>query len=77
MQLLDSKDEVWEQTWKHMVKKLSRVDWLKLNPEWQGICMIGDEIVTRQPTRKAAADFLRWKMDLGEAPERVLPVGES
>ena len=62
--------------WKPAVKKLANVDWLKLNPEWQGICMAGDEIVTRQPTRKAAADLLRWKMDLGQAPDPVLEVDE-
>lgn len=37
---------------KDAVKKLARTDWLKLNPEWEGICVTMDEIVTRPSTRK-------------------------
>jgi DNA sulfur modification protein DndB len=66
-----------EDDWRPATKKLAQVDWIKQNPEWQGICMAGNEIVTRQPTRKAAADLLRWKMDLGQAPDPVLEIDED
>jgi DNA sulfur modification protein DndB len=52
---------------------LASVDWRKTNPEWQGICMVGGEIVTRQPTRRATADYLRFKLGLGSRPLPVLP----
>jgi DNA sulfur modification protein DndB len=56
--------------WKRRMGPLREVDWLKTNPEWQGICMQGGEIITRSTTRKAAADLLRWKIGLGEEPIR-------
>ena len=36
------------------------------------IRMLGGEVITRGPTRRAMADFLRWKVGLGEKPAAVL-----
>ena len=58
--------------WKARLGALRSVDWLKGNPEWQGICMQGPEVITRVPTRKATADFLRWKVGLGPQPTPVV-----
>ena len=63
--------------WRPAVEKVAEVDWLKTNPEWQGICMACEEVVTRQPTRKATAEFLRWKMGLAPKPVPVLEVEEQ
>lgn len=61
--------------WKEAIAGLADVDWTKENPEWQGICMIGTEVVTRGPARKATADLLRWKCGLGPKPRPALGVG--
>jgi DNA sulfur modification protein DndB len=58
--------------WADTIKGLADVDWLKTNPDWGGICMAGTEVVTRAPTRRATADYLRWKLGLGEKPASVL-----
>jgi DNA sulfur modification protein DndB len=58
--------------WQTPVSKLTDVNWLKSNPDWQGICMLGGDVITRVPTRKATADFLRWKIGLGEEPDPVV-----
>lgn len=50
--------------WRETLAGLARIDWLKTNPDWQGICMIGTEIVTRQPTRRATAEYIMWKIGL-------------
>ncbi len=54
--------------WPAVLGGLVDVDWTKTNPEWQGICMHGDEVITRSPTRRATADLLRWKLGLGSQP---------
>jgi DNA sulfur modification protein DndB len=58
--------------WLDLASPLREVDWLKSNPEWQGICVTGNEIVTRAPTRRATSQFIMWK--LGLAPEPPTPV---
>lgn len=58
--------------WQALLAPLKNVDWRKSNSEWQGICMIGKDVVTRVPTRKATADMLRWKAGLGPEPTSVL-----
>jgi DNA sulfur modification protein DndB len=58
--------------WKSRVDALKSVDWLKSNPEWQGICMLNKDVITRVPTRKATADLLRWKIGLGSQPTNVV-----
>lgn len=64
-----------EQGWEPVMatlKKLAEVDWRKSNPEWQGIAMLGGEVVARSSTRQATTAFLAWKLGLGEKPERAL-----
>lgn len=58
--------------WKSRLGALKSVDWRKANPEWQGICMLGTDVITRVPTRKATAELLRWKVGLGARPNRVV-----
>ena len=61
-------DRPWEG-----INGLADIDWRKTNPDWQGICMLGTEIITRMPTRKATADYILWKIGLAEAkPVSVL-----
>lgn len=58
--------------WRSRMDALRGVNWRKSNPEWQGICMVGGDVITRVPTRKATADLLRWKLGLGEQPAQVM-----
>jgi hypothetical protein len=54
--------------WKTILDNLRDIDWTKDNPEWQGICMQGSEVITRSTTRKATADLVKWKVGLGPRP---------
>lgn len=58
--------------WRAAIKPLADIDWTKANKEWQGICMVGAEVVTRGPARKATADLLHYKLGLGRKPTPVL-----
>ena len=50
--------------WADALEGLADIDWLKTNPDWQGICMAEREVVTRMPTRRATAEYLKWKTGL-------------
>jgi DNA sulfur modification protein DndB len=58
--------------WRERLKPLQAVNWLKTNPEWEGICISNGEVITRTPTRKATAGFLKWKLGIGPKPGEVL-----
>ncbi|MEV4757413.1 DNA sulfur modification protein DndB [Micromonospora sp. NPDC049559] len=59
--------------WADPLKRLGDVDWSKTNREWQGICMIGPDVITRRQTRAALADLLSWKIGIADTrPEQVL-----
>lgn len=60
--------------WEERLGGLRNIDWRKTNQDWQGICMVGHEVVTRGPARKAASDYLHWKLKLGPRPAPVLGV---
>lgn len=55
--------------WKDIVSGMKNVNWLKSNREWTGICMHQGEVITRGPTRKATAEFLKWKLGLAPKPK--------
>ena len=58
--------------WRKKLTPLKDIDFRKSNPEWQGYCMVGTEIVTRVTTRKSMGDLVKWKLDLGPEPSPTL-----
>lgn len=64
-----------EISWKARLAHLSKIDWLKTNPDWQGICMLGNDIITRRQTREATARYIQWHLGLiDDKPGPVLDV---
>jgi DNA sulfur modification protein DndB len=62
-----------EEAWKERLAGLSEIDWRRDNPEWQGVCMLGGDIITRRQTREATANYIRWHLGLiSEKPGPVL-----
>ena len=52
---------------------LAEVDWRKDNPEWEGICILGNSIITRTSTRDATGELLMHKLGRRpNAPDAVL-----
>ena len=49
---------------------LGDIDWRRTNREWQGICMLGPDIVTRRQTRTALRQQILYKLDLAPSPPK-------
>jgi DNA sulfur modification protein DndB len=55
------------------LKDVANIDWRRTNKEWQGVCMLGPDIVTRRQTRAALRDVILWKLGARSTkPEPVL-----
>ncbi len=55
------------------LEALAEVNWRKDNPEWEGICILGNSIITRTTTRDATGEQLKHKLGLRpDAPDAVL-----
>jgi len=55
---------------------LRSIDWRRANPEWQGICMLGADIITRRQTREALREHIAWRLGLRQSqPEPAFTVG--
>lgn len=50
--------------------RLTEIDWRRTNKEWQGICMLGPDIVTRRQTRSALLQQLLYKLDVAPSPPK-------
>jgi len=62
-----------EASWKARLQHLSKIDWLRTNQDWQGIMMLGTDIITRRQTREAMARYIEWHLGLlDEKPQPVL-----
>ena len=49
---------------------LADIDWRRTNKEWQGICMLGPDIVTRRQTRAALRQQILYKLHLEPKPPK-------
>lgn len=60
--------------WPSILDGLSSIDWLKTNPDWRGICITeSDEVITRVPTRRATAGYIKWRIGLtNQRPKSVI-----
>lgn len=64
-----------EVSWKSRLAHLAEMDSRETNSEWQGICMLGSDIITRRQTREATTKYIQWKLGLiDEKPSPVLDV---
>jgi DNA sulfur modification protein DndB len=52
----------------NLLPQLADVDWRRTNKEWQGICMLGPDIVTRRQTRSALRQQILFKLGLAPSP---------
>jgi DNA sulfur modification protein DndB len=52
------------------LNSLRDVDWRRTNPEWQGVCMLGPDIVTRRQTRQVLREHLLWRAGLRDQPPK-------
>jgi DNA sulfur modification protein DndB len=67
-----------EVNWKARLTRLAQIDWQKSNDEWQGICMLGTDIITRRQTKEATSKFIQWHLGLtDEQPEKVLELSPT
>jgi DNA sulfur modification protein DndB len=64
-----------EVNWKARLSMLEKIDWRKTNDDWQGICMLGNDIITRRQTREATSKYIQWHLGLiADKPGPVLEV---
>jgi DNA sulfur modification protein DndB len=62
-----------EADWKGRLELLSTIDWRKTNPDWQGLVMLGSDIITRRQTREAMSKYIAWHLGIeSERPTAVL-----
>lgn len=69
--------EMHPSDWKSFLKRLSTIDWRRTNKEWQNVCMVGTDVVTRLQTRKNTASFLKHKMGLPLGASEEIPLKED
>lgn len=56
-----------------LLTELDTIDFRRINPEWQGICMLGGDIITRRQTRFALKEMLLYKLGaVPSPPPRVI-----
>lgn len=53
---------------------LETIDWSKKNPEWEGVCMVANSVVSNRQARAATKAFLKFKLGLSvtDAEQRML-----
>ena len=61
--------------WKEKLIELNSIDWRKVNPDWENICIVANSVVSNRQARLATKAYLKRKLGLPltEAEKRSLP----
>ncbi|MDH2404090.1 DNA sulfur modification protein DndB [Bradyrhizobium sp. SSUT18] len=68
-------DLVNNEGWQQKLAALEAIDWSKKNPEWEGVCMSVNSVLSNRQSRAATKAFIKAKlgMVLSESEARSLP----
>lgn len=57
-------DLMASEDWKERLSPLEDIDWSKKNPEWEGICIVANSVVSNRQARAATKGFIKSKLGL-------------
>lgn len=68
-------DLVNSEGWQEKLGALEAIDWSKKNPEWEGVCMSANSVLSNRQSRAATKAFIKAKlgMTLSDSEARSLP----
>jgi len=60
--------------WKEKLLDLSSIDWRKVNPEWENVCIVANSVISNRQARLATKAYLKNKMGLvlSEAEQKAI-----
>ncbi|ONH81644.1 hypothetical protein APZ41_018740 [Roseomonas mucosa] len=63
-------------SWQDQLEALEAIDWSKKNPEWEGICVSANSVLSNRQARAATKAFIKAKLGLSltESEAKSLPV---
>ena len=61
-------------TWKEHLLEVTSIDWRKVNPDWENVCIIANSVVSNRQARLATKAYLKRKLglELNESEQRAL-----
>ncbi len=61
--------------WKEKLIELNAVDWRKVNPDWENVCIVANSVVSNRQARLATKAYLKRKLglELTDSEKRSLP----
>src|SRR5205807_5179202 len=49
-------------TWKEKLIELNAIDWRKVNPDWENVCIVANSVVSNRQARLATKAYLKHKL---------------
>ena len=56
--------KAYPSNWKEHLIELTSIDWRKVNPEWENVCIIANSVVSNRQARLATKAYLKKKLGL-------------
>lgn len=53
-----------EQNWQDRLTALSTIDWSKKNPQWDGVCIVANSVVSNRQARVATKAFIKAQLGM-------------
>jgi DNA sulfur modification protein DndB len=55
---------IGQEGWEQKLAPLASIDWSKKNPEWEGVCIVANSVVSNRQARSATRSLLKQKLGL-------------
>lgn len=63
--------------WKERIKNLEKIDWRKINPDWENVCIIANSVISNRQARLATRAYLKRKLALPLSEPETRAIGPT
>ncbi|MGE3424798.1 MAG: DNA sulfur modification protein DndB [Dehalococcoidia bacterium] len=63
--------------WRVRLESLGAIDWSKKNPEWEGVCIVANSVVSNRQARAATKSYIKFRLGMPITDAEMRSIGRG
>lgn len=63
--------------WRVRLESLGTIDWSKKNPEWEGVCIVANSVVSNRQARAATKSYIKFRLGMPITDAEMRSIGRG